>query len=412
MPSHEGQRVLIVGAGSWGCAIARIVGRNVAANPRMYIGAVQLWIADERVASGELLSEAINRTHENPKYLPGAALPDNVIAEPDLARAAHQATLVLFAVPQQHINRGMFAKILAGCAPNCRVLSLVKGLSFSEHLTRDEHGGTTVALVPTLVSRQIANELAGLDVSVLMGANVAAEVAADEFCEATLGVRTAEAGEVWYRLLNLPTFRLNVVLDVEGVEVCGGLKNLVALGAGFCDGLRLGSNTKAAIVRIGLEEMRRFGQKVFGARTETFFESCGVGDVLTSCYSATGRHRLCAEAFASTHAGKSWATIEAELLRGQALADLKQARDVISFLRAKGVHGKYPLFSHVHAIAFEGARASEIVSIGQRRAWRKRTGHGQFGPIWVPAAVVAAALALLLGGLQLGWAPPQWAGFT
>lgn len=379
-----------------------------AQNDPAFFDTITLWLKDE-VVGGAKLSKVINERHENVKYLPGVALPPTVVAETDLVKAAHEATLVLIAVPQQFIHRGLFANIQAGCAPNCRYLSLVKGLSFSEHMTSDVYDGVSVDLVPTLVSLHIRRETSGASVSVLMGANLASEVAKDKFCEATLGVSEAETGHIWFRLLNGPNFRVNVVSDVEGVEVCGGLKNVVAMAAGFCDGMKHGGNTKAAVVRIGLEEIRRFGKHVFSAQEATFFESCGVGDVLTSCYSASARHRLCAEAFASTHAGRSWAEIEADLLDGQSLADLAALQNLITYLRCKGVaSSKYPLFSLVHGIAFEGKSPSEITQLRDRHAWRSKTKskYPHFAPlsqVVVLLVIAAAAFVALLSYDGSAW---------
>merc|ERR1740121_3227269 len=131
------------------------------------------------------------------------------------------------------------------------------------------------------------------DVSVLMGANVANEVARDEFCESTVGYADEANGLVWQQLLDCQTFRIGKINDVAGTELCGALKNVVALGAGFCDGLGLGGNTKAAIIRIALEEMAQFATRFFpdGAHKDTLFQSCGVADLLAMSFG--GRNRLC-----------------------------------------------------------------------------------------------------------------------
>ena len=172
-------------------------------------------------------------------------------------------------------------------------------------------------------------------IGALMGANVANEVAKDDFCEATIGYPDAAVGAKWQELFNLPIFKVNLVSDVAGVELCGALKNVVAIGAGFCDGLKYGGNTKAAIVRIGLCEMQRFCELFFsGVQNQTFFESCGVADLITTCYG--GRNRKCAEAFVTGAAGKTWDEIEATLLNGQKLQGTITAKDVMVCLEAKG----------------------------------------------------------------------------
>lgn len=140
------------------------------------------------------LSEVINTTHVNPKYLPAVTLPSSVVAVPDLAEAARQATLVIIAVPHEYLHTAMYTKILSGCAPNCRVCSLVKGLDVVDGR-------------PALISDRMRRDLLGLDVAVLMGANLASEVANGEFCEATLGTNVPEDGPIWQRVFNTEAFR-------------------------------------------------------------------------------------------------------------------------------------------------------------------------------------------------------------
>ena len=128
--------------------------------------------------------------------------------------------------------------------------------------------------------------------SVLMGANVANEVAKGDFAEATIGAPNAEEGAKWCKLFNTPDFSVTSVPDVAGAELCGALKNVVALGAGFSDGLGFGGNTKAAIIRIGLKEMQKFCSEFYGDRKilqDTFLESCGVADLVTTCFGGTRR---------------------------------------------------------------------------------------------------------------------------
>lgn len=148
--------------------------------------------------------------------------------------------------------------------------------------------------------------------------------------------------------------------DVAGVSLCGALKNVVAIAAGFTDGLGWGSNAKAAVMRIGLMEMKRFSEEFFeGVKAETFTEtSAGIADLITTCFG--GRNRKCAEAFVKT--GKPFDVLEKELLNGQKLQGSETAREVHNFLEARGKVDDYPLFKAVYNIAFEGGIANQLAS--------------------------------------------------
>jgi len=213
---------------------------------------------------------------------------------------------------------------------------------------------------PILISDMIKDEMKGMDVSVLMGANVANEVARDEFCESTVGYKVKGNGEAFQAMLDCPTFRVGSIQDVAGTELCGALKNVVALGAGFCDGLELGGNTKAAIIRIGLKETMKFAKMFFkGIKDETFMESCGLADLVTTCFG--GRNRKCAEAFARKEG--TWDEIEAAKLNGQKLQGTITSKDVMVVLKNKGVADEFPLFKRIHEIAFEGAPVESIIEL-------------------------------------------------
>ena len=116
-----------------------------------------------------------------------------------------------------------------------------------------------------LISNMVKS-LLKIDCAVVMGANIANEVASEQFCEATIGCRDTENGLLLKEALQTSYFRIVVSKDAEVVESCGALKNIVAVGAGFCDGLGFGDNTKAAVIRLGLMEMIKFAEVFYPGR--------------------------------------------------------------------------------------------------------------------------------------------------
>lgn len=346
----SGLKVCCVGSGNWGSAIARIAGQNTAANPDIFAKDVSMWVYEEQV-NGRNLTEIINEDHENVKYLPGVKLPENVVAVPDLIDAATDADLFIFVIPHQFIPRTCKTLAESGkVKKSARGITLVKGID-----TGGDRG-------MRLISEVISEALPDMAISSLMGANVAKEVALDQFCETTIGSSNETDGRIWKKLFDAPNFRCRVSTDYKTVEVCGALKNIVATAAGFCDGLGLGDNTKAAVIRLGMMEMRKFSVLFFGdeSKSETFFESCGVADLVTTCYG--GRNRKCAEAFAK--GGKTLEEIEVEILNGQKLQGPPTAQEVQIVLKAKGVDNPeqaYPLFTAVSKICYDGMPVADLV---------------------------------------------------
>jgi glycerol-3-phosphate dehydrogenase (NAD+) len=337
------EKVCLKGSGNWGSAIARIIGTTSASLPSTFEATVPMWTHQETV-DGRLITELINETHENKKYLPGVSLPKNVVAEADLATAVAGASLLVFVVPHQFLP-SLLPTCRAHMAPNARAISLIKGIDFEDSSIQ-------------LISKTISASL-GVPCSVLMGANVASEVARDEFCEATIGCTDEADGAVWRDLFHTPSFSVRVVQDVAGVELSGALKNIVALGAGFCDGLNLGGNTKAAIIRIGLGEMRKFSKMFYpdSVKDDTFFESCGIADLVTTCYG--GRNRKCAEAFVKS-AERDWDAIESQQLNGQKLQGTVTSKELNDVLQKAGVAHEFPLFDTIYKICFEGLSPDSI----------------------------------------------------
>jgi len=279
------------------------------------------------------------------KYLPGRSLPSNVVAVPDIVAAGADADLLIFVLPHQFIK--------AACAPlQGRLKAGAQGLSLVKGFASLPGGG--IRLVSELISEEL-----GIPVSVLMGANLANEVADEKFCETTIGAKDAAVGTDLKLLFQTENFRVSVVADSQIVEICGALKNIVACAAGFCDGMKWGDNTKAATIRLGLKEMIKYGTIFYpGGDPATYFESCGVADLITTCYG--GRNRKVSEAFVTRKA--SIAVLEQELLQGQKLQGPETAAEVHDMLRARGLEAEFPLFTAVHRICREELQPGDLLT--------------------------------------------------
>jgi len=357
-----------MGSGNWGSAIAKIVGDNVAAQPGLFDQTVKMWVYDEKVTCPNTGKErslvgVINETHENVKYLPGIKFPQTVVAEANPRSAAHGADVFIWVVPHQFVPRTV-ASMIDEVKPTAISVSLIKG-------------GLDLKDNKLQLCSDVLRQALGHDVSVLMGANVANDVAAGQFCEATLGYSAQPGSFTNAKLLRAAfhcrTFRVTPIQDIPGVELCGGLKNVVALAAGFCDGLGFGSNTKAAIMRLGLDEMKLFIRHFCPeAKDQTFMESCGVADLITTCFS--GRNRKCAEAFARAGGSRAWADIETELLNGQKLQGTLTAEEIWPVMQYHTLCARLPLLTATCQIALEGRPVASLVDFEEVKSMHKLAG--------------------------------------
>ncbi|KAH0984944.1 hypothetical protein GBA52_012121 [Prunus armeniaca] len=344
-------KVTVVGSGNWGSVAAKLIASNTLRLSSFH-DEVRMWVFEETLPSGEKLTDAINRNNENVKYLPGIKLGKNVVADPDLDNAVNGANMLVFVTPHQFME-GICKRLVGKIKGDVEAISLIKGMEVKME---------GPCMISTLISEQL-----GINCCVLMGANIANEIALEKFSEATVGYRENRAiAEKWVHLFSTPYFIVTPVQDVEGVELCGTLKNVVAIAAGFVDGLEMGNNTKAAIMRIGLREMKAFSKMLFSSvKDSTFFESCGVADLITTCLG--GRNRKVAEAFARGGGKRSFDELEAEMLQGQKLQGVSTAKEVYEVLSHRGWLEFFPLFATVHEICIGSLPPSAIVEHSERK---------------------------------------------
>eukprot|EP01068_Selenidium_serpulae_P008694 Selendium_serpulae@DN5051_c0_g1_i11.p1 len=366
-------KVAIIGSGNWGSSISKVIAENTAKSD-LFEDEVRGWVFEEQW-NGKNLSDVINETHENPKYLPGVTLPSNFKGVPDIVKAAEGATLLVFVLPHQFIEKT--CKVLKGkLAPGALAISLIKGIRVVDGKLE-------------LLSEFIKREL-GVPCSVLSGANVAPDIAHEEFSETTIAYSSLEAGKLWQELFDRPYFRVNCLPDIRGVETCGAVKNIIALAAGFCDGLGYGSNTKAAIIRLGVMELKGFcllfGGAEEGIVEETFFDSAGWADVITTCFG--GRHVKVAAAFARAAAAgtpTTWDKLENEMLKGMKLQGQLTCQEVYSCLKQANSLDIFPLFKTTYAISFEEVHPQQLIKVFEAQPKREIIAKAECTPTKFPS---------------------------
>lgn len=256
----ERLRAAVLGAGSWGTAFARLLARAG--------HAVTLWARRPEHAA------ALRRARENHDYLPGVRLPKALVITSDLASALSGAEAVFLAVPSFAMGE-VAAKTAPHLPEGVPVVHLAKGL---------EQG------TGRRMSEILAEALPGHPLFALSGPSHAEEVGRDHPTAVVLAGEDLSLGARLQRLLMTPRFRVYLSDDLLGVEYCGAVKNVLAIGTGISDGLGYGDNTRAALITRGLAEMARFGQAV-GARPETFYGLAGLGDLVVTAMSEHSRNR-------------------------------------------------------------------------------------------------------------------------
>ena len=267
-------RIVILGAGSWGTTFAVLASRNAE---------VALWARDVALAA------QINATRENPRYLPGFALPQRFAAGHDIAALVARADVLVMAVPACG-----FRAVLQLARPHLRawvpVISLSKGL---EQGTRRR------------MTEIVREELPGHPAGVLSGPNLAREILGGQAAASVLAMDDPAIMGQLQPLFSSGLFRVYTNDDIAGCELGGVLKNVIAIACGMGDGMGASDNTRAAMITRGLAEITRLGTAL-GGKAETFAGLAGMGDLVTTCASPLSRNRCVGE----------------QLGRGRAIADI------------------------------------------------------------------------------------------
>jgi glycerol-3-phosphate dehydrogenase (NAD(P)+) len=252
-------RVAVIGAGSWGTTVAHLAAANCD---------VMLWGRSE-----ELVAE-INDAHTNTRYLAGYGLSPGLAATAELAAALDGADLVVMAVPS-HGFRHVLLVAAPHIAAHVPVISLTKGVE------QDTHARMTEVIAELLPANPRG---------VLSGPNLAKEVMAGHPAATVVAIAEGHHAALVQEAIGSPLFRVYSNTDVVGSEICGSLKNVLAVGAGMVDGMGFGDNTKATFITRGLNEIAQLGTAV-GGRILTFGGLAGLGDLIATCSSPQSRNR-------------------------------------------------------------------------------------------------------------------------
>ncbi|NSW54816.1 MAG: NAD(P)-dependent glycerol-3-phosphate dehydrogenase [Armatimonadetes bacterium] len=324
----------VIGAGAWGTTLAWLIGSQGRS--------VNLW------ARRGSLAQAMCQQRENADRLPGVILPDSVQPTADLAQALAGSDLVICAVPSEHL-REVMAQARAHLNPGAIIVSATKGLELSS--------GKRMS--------QVIAEATGFGsdrILALSGPNLSAEIIAGMPATSVVAGTVEETVLDCQAFLSTPLFRIYANYDILGVEICGALKNVLAIAAGVSDGMGFGANAKAALLTRGLAEIGRLGTKL-GASRATFWGVAGVGDILATCNSCLSRNYQ----------------VGFRLGRGERVAQILDTQGAVAegvpttaAVRGLAAHlsVELPIATVLHQILFEDREPSDAVAELMRRQWR------------------------------------------
>jgi len=317
-------RIAVLGAGAWGTALTISLARRGDHHITLWSHSVEL-------------AHQLQQSRRNEQFLPGHAVPSDVVITSDLEHAVSGAEILLCVTPSQYL-RGVFARIAPGLSPSQIVVSATKGLE-EESLLR---------------MSQVILSMASNPVAVLSGPSFAAEVAAASPTAVVIASAVPAVALRIQRDFSSPSLRLYTNDDVAGVELGGALKNVIALAAGVVNGLGLGHNSAAALMTRGIAEITRLAVAC-GGRPQTLAGLSGLGDLVLTCTGSLSRNR----------------TVGTELGKGRALPDIlrdmngKVAEGVRSTSAALGLARRYgiemPITEQMDAILHSGKNPQEAM---------------------------------------------------
>ncbi len=313
----------VVGAGSWGTALALVLEKNG--------HQVTLW------SSREAKAEELRALRENKEKLPGVKIPENIEITADMETAVKGKELVVLGVPSLYI-RSTSAKMAPFVHDGQIIVNVSKGIEESTLYTMTE---------------VIEDEIPNADVAVLSGPSHAEEVSRDIPTTVVAGAKTRKTAEKIQSIFMNEAFRVYTSPDMRGIEIGGALKNVIALAAGISDGLGCGDNTKAALITRGIVEMSRLGVAM-GGYQETFSGLAGMGDLIVTCASKHSRNRK-----AGYLIGQGYSMQDAMDEVKMVVEGVYSAKAALKL--ADKFYVRMPIIEQVNAVLFNGKSATEAL---------------------------------------------------
>ena len=319
-------KIGVVGAGSWGTAIADLLGCKGFT--------IDLWVYEQEVV------EQIKNERENKIYLPGFTLSDNIAATNELQAVVADKNLVVVVVPS-HVMRETSKKLGAYHSEKTVLVLASKGIENKTHLTMS---GVIRDNIPQIAKQQLA---------VISGPSFANEVAKRFPTVVTVASADSKTANLVQHIFATTYFRVYTSDDVLGTELGGSVKNVIAIAAGIVDGLGLGLNTRAALITRGMTEIRRLGVNL-GANPRTFTGLAGFGDLVLTCTGTLSRNHTVGKKIGE---GKKLNEILAEMR--MVAEGVKTAKSVYNLSRKRNI--EMPICHEIYRILYEDLSPKEAV---------------------------------------------------
>ena len=323
-PAAERVVAAVLGSGSWGTTFAAVLADAGCE--------VRLWGRDPEVAA------QVNVERRNEKRLPGIELPAGIRATTDARDALAGAGLVVVAIPSQ-VARTTLAELRPYLEPDAVAVSLMKGVELSTDRRMSEVVAESLGLPPERVA-------------VVSGPNLAREIAHRQPTATVVSCVDEDVARYVARACSSSYFRPYTNRDVFGVELCGAVKNVIALAVGIAQGRGFGYNTTATVITRGLVEITRLGLAL-GADAETFPGLAGMGDLVATCSSPLSRNHTLGK-----HVGQGLSLDDAIAATGGTAEGVKSCRSVLELAQKVGV--EMPITAGVVAVLHEGMPVDEM----------------------------------------------------